>query len=99
MSVHIAPASGAGVTVSGYAPKRESLNVIFDANRCAATFEQEARRTGVSSFGDKVKRRYSYTFGPGTNYVPTVAMYACVYLRTLSPLHPKTVAAAFAPLG
>jgi hypothetical protein len=95
--VHIVPASGGGVTVSGYAPRRETLNVIFDADRCAATFQAESRRT-VSSFGDKVRRNYSYTFGPG-NYQANVAMYVCVYMRTLSPLHPKTVATAFAPLG
>lgn len=97
VGVHISPGSGGGVIVSGYAPKRESFNITFDADRCAATFSAESRRS-VSSFGDKVKGSYSYTFGPG-NYQANVANYACVYIRTLSQLHPRTVATAFAPLG
>ena len=96
-AVHIGSASGGGATVYGYAPKREMLNVTFDAARCATSFAAESRRS-VSSFGERVKGAYSFTFGPG-DYQANVAMYVCVYMRTLSPSHPRTVATAFAALG
>jgi hypothetical protein len=96
-SLHVKVA-GSEVTVSGFAAKRETLNVLFDPNLCAATFKAESRRAELSSFGDKVKGHFSGSFGPG-QYLPSIARYVCVYVQTLSPLNPKTIEKASAELA
>jgi hypothetical protein len=94
-SMHLA-VSGPDATVTGFAAAKQTLNVIFDPNPCAKTFAGEAKRS-VSSFGDNIKGRYKYNFGPD-NYLVPVDHYICVYIRTTT-LNAKTLEKAFAPLG
>jgi hypothetical protein len=89
--------AGTGGTVTGFAATKQSLNVVFDPNACASTFKQEATRD-TSSFGEKIKDRYTYTFDQ-ESYLYPVDKYVCVYILTRSQLHPKMLETAFKPLG
>jgi hypothetical protein len=95
-SMHLAVA-GPDATVTGFAASKQFLNVFFAPNPCAGTFKSEAATTGVSSFGDDIRGRYHYAFGPD-NYLVPVDKYVCVYIRTRK-LNAKTLEKAFAPLG
>jgi hypothetical protein len=95
-SMHLAVA-GPDATVTGFAASKQTLSVIFDPNPCAKTFKGEIMHTSLSSFGDKIKGRYKYAFGPD-NYLAPVDHYICVYIRTTA-LNAKTLEKAFAPLG
>lgn len=77
------------VTVSGFVPVSQMLDVRFAPKPCAATFKAESRRAATSWSG-MVKLHFVRRFGQH-NYVVSVARYACVYVQEPGP-DPVTVA-------
>jgi hypothetical protein len=86
-SVHLTTVNGR-VTVFGFVPLSQMLNVTFDAKPCAATFKAESLRS-TTSWGGNVNQHFVRRFGP-KNYA-SVARYACVYVEAPGP-DPMTVA-------